>query len=472
MVNNEHIQSVASEFHWDEEKLIKKLANEWTPSFKARDDFKSKLDTKIQDKIRFMQEKKQEQAALDAVPKKLKWRFYLTWYWYAVCSFLVLFLIWFCTNIFTWMIKLPTKYTYLNENKAFWDSKELGKYDSFDTAEEVFIEGSADVDGTSSIRTLSLWQINGSLENVVANDNFWAAMKSITTSMATEEVESQTYWDYLLGDWFMYDKTYRFAYKSKQFPKLNSEYPVYKSSWVLMSSNSSNQFMKNLKIWGVSFKNFEDLEIGMISIEQNVENWYNITYENYNKILNFYPNDTWKAQSYDFEMLSKKQILKNVEKNLKTLWVSLKNYWDGEVDVDDFDKTMWIINVFYPFEIQWRQVRYAGTNERVWMEIAYDLNLEKIVHIIWIDIATYEVSNYPTLEKEVIESEIEKWWSYYNQWALHEDSTVILFDSMEIVYLYKELDNWKTIYIPAIKWDVSTSLENYTGPNNIFEEII
>ena len=48
------------------------------PEFSAREEFKAKLDTKIQDKIRTTKEQQADQAAMDAVPKKLKWRFYLT----------------------------------------------------------------------------------------------------------------------------------------------------------------------------------------------------------------------------------------------------------------------------------------------------------------------------------------------------------------------------------------------------------
>jgi hypothetical protein len=51
------------------------------------------LDAKIQDKIRTTKEQKAEQAVIDSVPTKLKWRFYLTGYGYAVVSFLALFLL-------------------------------------------------------------------------------------------------------------------------------------------------------------------------------------------------------------------------------------------------------------------------------------------------------------------------------------------------------------------------------------------
>jgi hypothetical protein len=54
------------------------LATEKMPEFAAREEFKAKLDTKIQDKIKITKEQKADQAAMDAVPRKLKWRFYLT----------------------------------------------------------------------------------------------------------------------------------------------------------------------------------------------------------------------------------------------------------------------------------------------------------------------------------------------------------------------------------------------------------
>ena len=155
---------------------------------------------------------------------------------------------------------------------------------------------------------------------------------------------------------------------------------------------------------------------------------------------------------------------------MKQIWVSIKNYGDAEIDMENYDKSMWIINVFYPFEINWKEVRDAEYEEKIWMQVSYDLNLQKVVSIIWIDIATYDVSNYPTMWKSYIEKEIEKWWDFFNQWALHENSTVVLFDNMEIVYIRK-YENGITYYIPAIKWKVGTSLENYKWPEYVFQEI-
>ena len=84
MTNKDQIKAIASEFKWDEKKLLEKLADEKMPEFSAREEFKVKLDAKIQDKIKTTKEQRAEQAAMDAIPRKLKWRFYLTWYGYAI----------------------------------------------------------------------------------------------------------------------------------------------------------------------------------------------------------------------------------------------------------------------------------------------------------------------------------------------------------------------------------------------------
>ena len=470
MANNEHIQSVASEFRWDEEKIIKKIAGEWIPNFNPNEEFKTKLENKLQDKIKFTQHQKQEQAELDAVPKRLKWRFYLTWYGYAIVSFLALFLIWFCTNIFTWTLKVPTKYTYLDENKAFGElaynyNTDMAwnfSYDNIDlndTHWEVIESEEEFTDTTSMAKTQALWTNITSIENSMYESDAWTEYNTT---------------NYLLNDWFIYNQTYRFAYKDKLFPKLNTEYPVYKSNWILMWSTTPNQVLKNLKIWNVSFRNFQDLDIMNLEMEQSVENWYNITFDNRNIKLNFYPNSSWNATEYLGKLPSSKQVLKNVEKDLKNLGISLKNYWNWIVDVTDFDENMWIIQIFYPFLLQWKTVRNAESDQQIWIQIAYDLNLQKVVSIIWMDIATYDVSNYPTIEKKVIEYWIEQWWEFYNQWALHENSTVILIDTMETVYIEKILheDTLHIIYVPAIRSTVSTSLDDYIGPSVIYKEII
>ena len=132
---------------------------------------------------------------------------------------------------------------------------------------------------------------------------------------------------------------------------------------------------------------------------------------------------------------------------------------------------MWIVNVFYPFKIEWKEVRDVEMDERIWMQVAYDLNLQKVVSVIWIDIATYDVSNYSTLDKSYIEKEIEKWWEFFNQWALHENSTVVLFDNMQIVYIPKYEDG-VIYYVPAIKWETNPSVENYRWPKYVFQEIV
>ena len=479
MTNKDQIKTIASEFKWDEKKLLEKLADEKLPGFTPREEFKEKLDAKIQDKIRITKEQKADQAAMDAVPRKLKWRFYLTGYGYAVVSFVALFLIWFCTNIFTWKLNVPTKYTYLNESEAFWslenwtlaynydtDRASNFMYDSeFDTYEENDIETEEATDySTKSFNTSSkttetkaLWATMSTTENFL--DAWW-----------DENIDSP---DYLLSPNrnFLYNQTYRFAYKDKQFPKLATEYPIYKVSWILMWSNTPNQVLKNLKIWDVSFKKFQDLEIAGLYINQNTENWYTISFDSDSQQLNFYPNNTRRAQNFEGKLPSKKQIIKAVEKDLKLLWVSIKNYWNAEIDMDNYDESMWIINIFYPFKIQWKEVRDAEMEERIWIQIAYDLNLQKVVSVIWIDIATYDISNYPTQEKSNIETEIEKWWDFFDQWALHENSTVILFNNIEIVYIPK-YENGTTYYVPAIKWETNPSVENYRWPKYVFQEIV
>ena len=476
MTNKDQIKTIASEFKWDEKKLLEKLANEKAPEFSPREEFKEKLDAKIQDKIRITKEQREDQAAMDAVPRKLKWRFYLTGYGYAVVSFLALFLIWFCTNIFTWTLKVPTKYTYLEENKAFWSlekwelaynyGKDMASNYVYDDYDDVDYE--EDINETEESADYSTKSLN-SLSKIAEPQSLWATITATEKydTLDENDIFSQ---NYLLNRNFAFNQTYRFTYKNKTFPKLAIEYPIYKASWVLMWSNTPNQVLKNLKIWDISFKNFQDLEIAGLYIEQNTENWYSISFDSQSQRLNFYPNDSRQAKEFNNKLPSNKQLIKAIEKDLKQLGVSTKNYWDAEIDTENYDASMWIINVFYPFKIQWKEVRDAEMEEKIWMQIAYDLNLQKVVSVVWIDIATYDVSNYPTVEKSDIEKEIEKWWGFFEQWALHENSTVVLFDNMEIIYIPK-YENGITYYVPAIKWEVGTSPENYKWPKYIFQEI-
>ena len=467
MTNKDQIKTIASEFKWDDKKLLEKIADENMPEFSAKEEFKEKLDTKIQNKIKITKEQRADQAAMDAVPRKLKWRFYLTGYGYAIISFIALFLIIFCTDIFTWTLKVPNKYNYLEENQAFWSLENTQLAYNYDTDRASNYTYNSDTD--------DIEYMEEDMETEEAID-FSANPKMVTMSAVAE---TTALWDeedifspnYLLNKGFMFNETYRFAYKDRIFPKLAIEYPILRSSWILMWSNTPNQVLKNLKIWGVSFRKFQDLEIAGLYIQQNTENWYTISYDKDSQLLNFYPNDSRQAQEYKGKLPSNKQIIKAVEKDLKQLGVSTKNYGSAEIDMENYDESMWIVNVFYPFNIEWKEVRDAELEERIWMQIAYDLNLQKVVSIIWMDIATYDISNYPTSEKSNIEKWIEKWWEFFNQWALHENSTVILFDNMEIVYISK-YENSTTYYVPAIKWEVSTALESYKWPKYVFQEIV
>lgn len=475
-------KTITSEFKWDEKKLIEKLMGDNAPSFTPRKEFKDKLDTKIQDKISITKEQQASQATMDAVPRKVKWRFYLTGYGYAVVSFVALFLIWFCTNIFTWTLKVPTKYTFLEENEAFWSLKngELAYY--YDTnkasnftydineANEIYEEDALEREETEDHSTKSL----NSISKIVETQALWSTITAKENNIEntdTWEDDDIYYPDYLLNRNFTFNQTYRFTYKDKIFPKLALEYPIYKSSWILMWSNTPNQVLKNLKIWDVSFKKFQDLEIAGLYIEQKTKNWYTISFDSDSQTLNFYPNDSRQAQKFNDKLPSKKQIIRAVEKDLKQLGISIKNYWNGEIDTENYDEDMWIVNILYPFKIQWKEVWDTETEKRIWMEITYDLNLQKVVSVIWIDIATYDVSKYPTIDKAYIEKEIEKWWEFFNQWALHENSTVVLFDNIQIVYITK-YQNGAIYYIPAIKWEVETSIENYKWPRYVFQGIV
>lgn len=483
MTNKDQIKTISSEFKWDDKKLIEKLADEKMPEFTPRKEFKEKLDAKIQDKIRITKEQKADQAAIDAVPRKLRWRFYLTGYGYAIVSFVALFLIWFCTNIFTWKLNVQNKYTYLENKEAFWDLEKSQLTYNYDVDKASNFIYDADIDDidyeeesieTEEVADYSTKSLN-SISKLAETQTLWATMNATENFLKNEDtIDDDIYSpDYLLNSNrnFVFNQTYRFAYKDKLFPKLAAEYPIFKSSWILMWSNTPNQVLKNLKIWWVSFKNFQDLEIAGLYIQQNTENWYSISFDKDSQTLNFYPNNNREAQTFNDKLPSNKQLIKVIEKELKELGISIKNYGDAEIDMENYDKSMWIINIFYPFEINWKEVRDAEYDEKIWMQIAYDLNLQKVVSIIWIDIATYDVSNYPTLEKSYIEKEIEKWWEYFNQWALHENSTVILFDNMEIVYIPK-YENWITYYVPAIKWETDAKVENYKWPKYVFQEIV
>ena len=476
MTNKDQIKAIAWEFKWDEKKLLEKFADEKIKEFSPREEFKEKLDAKIQDKIRTTKEQKAEQAVIDSVPTKLKWRFYLTGYGYAVVSFLALFLLWFCTNIFTWKLDVPTKYTYLENSKAFWNLEKSQLTYNYDVDRASNFVYDVDIEDIDSLETEEATDNSkksfNSVLKIAEAQTLWATMNATDTSdlWIDDNIFSP---DYLLNSNrnFIFNQTYRFVYKDKLFPKLATEYPIYKISWILMWSNTPNQVLKNLKIWDVSFKRFQDLEIAGFYIQQNTENWYSISFDKDSQTLNFYPNNSRQAQQYNGKLPSNKQLIKSIEKDLKQLGVSTKNYGDLEIDMENYDESMWIINVFYPFKINWKEVRDAEYNERIWMQIAYDLNLQKVVSVIWIDIATYDVSNYPTLEKSYIEDNIEKWWEFFDQWALHENSTVILFDDMQIVYIQK-YKNWITYYVPAIKWETDSKVENYRWPKYVFQEIV
>ena len=260
MTNKDQIKSIASEFKWDEKKLLEKLADEKISEFTPREEFKAKLDAKIQDKIKITKEQKADQAAMDAVPRKLKWRFYLTGYGYAVVSFVALFLIWFCTNIFTWKLDVQSKYTYLIDKEAFWSLENSQLTYNYDVDRASNFVYDADMDDfdyeeasieTEEINDSSIKSLN-SVSKKAEIQTLWATMSATENYIEgfDEWIEDDIFSpNYLLNRNFSFNQTYRFAYKDKLFPKLATEYPIYKTTWILMWSNTPNQALKNLKIW-------------------------------------------------------------------------------------------------------------------------------------------------------------------------------------------------------------------------------
>jgi hypothetical protein len=56
------------------------LLDDNTPSFKADHSFKKRLDSKISEKIKYAKEQRQDMETMNSIPKRLKWRMYLTGY--------------------------------------------------------------------------------------------------------------------------------------------------------------------------------------------------------------------------------------------------------------------------------------------------------------------------------------------------------------------------------------------------------
>ena len=429
IVNNYHTHTFrcGHAFGKDEEKFIEKLSKEDKPEFLAESSFKEMVDVKIKDKIQVAQDQRKDQEIIKGIPKKIKWRLYCTWFLYAVWCFLVLFLIGFCTNIFTWTINVQQKYTYLDQNENFGNLEKL-----MWNPQTFFI----DDDNEVKERTGSL-------------------LATLSPLFGQEE------------------ETYRFWYKNKNLPKLDLEYLVYRHNGVMIRSKTLNQYLKTLQIWDVALKNLSDLKIVSFELEDEAQSWYIIDFDAKLKRMDFYSKDRLsEPQTFTWELPSKKQIIKTVDKQLKDMNISIKNYGDGEVNYDNYDIN-WLIHIFYPLKIQWYNVRSAITEEQEWISVFYNLNTQTIWSVTNIDVASYEWTNYSTINKADIESSIEKWWDYYSQWALHEWSTVVMLDSMEMVYVDEQsIEDGNHYFIPAIRWVVSSSMENYDGPDMIFQKII
>lgn len=410
----------------DSEKFLNNLSKENFPNFDMDQDLKENVTSKIKDKIDSVKSQWENQKIMEGIPRKIKWRLYCTWFLYAVWCFLILFLIGFCTNIFTWTINVQKKYSYLDQNENF-----------------------------------------GNLEDLTWNPNTFFTDSENEVKEKTKSLLATL--SPLLGQ---EEETYRFWYKNKNLPKLGLEYSVYRHNGVMIRSKTLNQYLKTLQIWDVALKNLSDLKIVSFELEDEAQSWYIIDFDAKLKRMDFYSKDRLsEPQTFTWELPSKKQIIKSVDKQLKDMNISIKNYGDGEVDYDNYDIN-WLIRIFYPLKIQWYNVWSAITEEQEWISVFYNLNTQTVWSVTNIDVASYEWANYSTINKADIESSIEKWWDYYSQWALHEWSTVVMLDPMEMVYVDERSEDGNHYFIPAIRWVVSSSMENYDGPDMIFQKII
>lgn len=358
----------------------------------------------------------------------LKWRLYLTWYWYAICSFVIIFLIAFCSNIFTWFITVDKKFNKLPDQTAFWKLSWIGQDDT--------------------------------LDNTFENNS---TMLFPSISAVWDDFE---------------DETYRFVFKDKNFPKITETYPVYKKVWPYIKNKKILKNLNSLKIWNYNLKNFWDLELSHFMLVSPDDYWYRILFDWYwNSLTIENNNNYWFLSNFKWNLPKEKNIKKNVEKKLKEMNIKIENVLSPKLNSEDFENDgMWYITLEYPQLINWKELLQDTKDDNfrpVSTYVGYDFVNDNILNVSNLEVAKFEVSDYLSIDIEEIKSKFENWWMYFNQQSLHENSTNILVDDIRIVYLEMyNLNDSCWYYIPAVVWKIITNIEWYNWPNYIYQTIV
>jgi hypothetical protein len=218
----------------------------------------------------------------------------------------------------------------------------------------------------------------------------------------------------------------------------------------------------NLKFGDISLKKFDELafsHLTMISQEENSESSVNI--DMVEGTFSLYDMELSPEKS---EKLTEKELIKAIEKKLKSLGVSLAGY--GKVQIEKYEEEN-IIGIFYPQLINGHPVRNPNFNQQegVRGHYVYETNQISFSNV---DIAKYAVSNYPTLSEEEVLANLAQGGDYFNGGSLSEYAVGFKVSVPELVYLVKNVEG-EVFYVPGLRFVVSDAS---LGVDALYKELV
>jgi hypothetical protein len=162
--------------------------------------------------------------------------------------------------------------------------------------------------------------------------------------------------------------------------------------------------------------------------------------------------------------LTEKEVIKAIEKKLKSLGISLAGY--GKVQIQNYAEEN-TIGIFYPQLINGKTVRNPNFNQQEGLRGQYVYETHQI-SFSNIDIAKYAVSNYPTLSEEEVLANLAQGGDYFNGGSLSAYAVGFKVSVPEFVYLIKNIEG-EVFYVPGLRFEVGDAS---LGVDALYKELV
>ena len=199
---------------------------------------------------------------------------------------------------------------------------------------------------------------------------------------------------------------------------------------MLFSQDTLSAALSSMKFGGLSLKKFPSLMFSSLQLVSEEDAGYRLFIDAEDARYSFY--DSQVVAEVDIPTLSEKEVKKMLEKKLKSLGISLEGY--GNVVLEPSSDGRYLL--FYPQLLNGSLVYdpLSSVDRPLGMEGSYTPATDQL-SLMRVDIAGYEVSNYPVFSKEEVMEKIVTGGDYFDGGSRSTYAVGIKTAGPELVYL-------------------------------------